>query len=69
MKKLVLAGITVAILGGCTFSTRSGQISPPSTVPVTRPAPGEASYCFIPEGCDINGHHYEAGQQVLPGDM
>jgi hypothetical protein len=64
MKKLVLAGLALAILSGCGFQSIDGQIRHGGGVPVTRPPHREQSYCFIPEGCDVNGHHYEGGQRI-----
>jgi hypothetical protein len=68
MKKYLLVGLALAIFGGCSFPSENRPAPPASTVAVTQ-TPREPSYCFIPEGCDVNGHHYEGGQQIRPEDM
>jgi hypothetical protein len=62
--RLACAGAAVALLGGCGFPSQDAQPAPTSTVKAAEPARDEPVYCFIPEGCDANGHHYDAGQEV-----
>jgi hypothetical protein len=69
MKRFLLVGFALAVLGGCHLPSEGAQTRPHNTVAVTQPPADEPSYCFVPEGCDINGHHYEGGQQIRPEGM
>ena len=66
MKRLFLAGFTLAMLGS---GFGYGSAGPGATNTVARAQDREKIYCLIPEGCDINGHHYLAGQRIRPRDL
>lgn len=55
MKRLV-----VVMLFGCTFT----GCALPKITSANRHAYHEKTYCFLPEGCTVNGHHYNAGDVI-----
>jgi hypothetical protein len=67
MRKIALVGLALGLVGGCGLPAENHPAPAENTVAVTQPSP-EPRYCFIPEGCDVGGHHYEAGQQLRPAD-
>ena len=68
MTRLACTGFVLALLGGCGFPSEDAQPPPQDTVKAAEPASDQSVYCFIPEGCDANGHHYTAGQEVTTQD-
>src|SRR4051794_26650227 len=68
MKRLFLAGLTLAMLGSG-FGYGNGSAGPGASITVARAQDREKIYCLIPEGCDINGHHYLGGQRIRPRDL